>query len=386
MKYTPLTPDVSLNTKDDRSNPVIEAALKLMFNNYSEKSKRDDNNRKIQELFEEGFEVKDPRGTRKIGSKKLYQALWRTASRMKPLDFTIHGTGRPEWAEKIVTEGVGTVMKRGGYDSALRDKNGAFFKLLMYGDGFIQVGTGEEKEDAPIMFRPVSNSNVYFDAYATAMRSPNNSNSVTKCCVVFSHPWDEAVRLYPNLGKIGGPGKIPRLNLENKELEREYEQEVGMEDIVEIAHFYDIANKNYTVFAGTSCTILKEVNGDDYPFVMDKKPFIPVIQYSCMPSAEGFYNHGIGAMLYDLAIVSRRLMNMEVAHIEDNVYPITLINTPQGKSSEFFQKLKMAHEMRTTGNKGYVAMEYDPNNPGSDAVRSETLLTQNNNKRVADGL
>ena len=372
-----LSPDFNLNITDNRNDPAVEAALNLMYNNYSEKTERDSNNRKIQKLFKEGFQVKEPTGTRKIGSKKMYQALWRTASRMRPLDFAIHGTARPEWAEKIVTDGVGTVMDRGGYASSLRDKNGGFMKLLMYGDAFIQVGTGTSKKDAPVKYRPISNTNVYFDAYATAMRSPNNSSSVTKCVVVFSHPWDEAVKLYPKLKKIGGTGRLPRLNSDLKELERNYEQETELDDIIEIGYFYDISNKNYTVFAGTSCTILEQFKGDQYPFMMKDEAYIPILHYSCMPSAEGFYNHGLGAMVYDLAIMSRRLMNMEVGHVEKNVDPDTLIITPQGKASEFFQKAKLAGEMRAAGKRAYIAMEQDPNNPNSNSIQAQTLLTQN---------
>jgi len=356
------------------NNPSVACALDLLFKNYSEKNERDAKNLLIQELFEEGFIVKNPKGTKKLGSKKLFQALWRTASRMKPLDFTIHGAGRPEINERLVTAGVGTVMDNGGYASALRDKNGAFFKLLMYGDGFIQVGLPEDKvtkKGNTVMFRPVSDSNVYVDAYATAMRSPNNSSSVTKACVIFSYPYDEAKKMYP---KLKGQGRIPRNNLEIKELERSYVQEAEIEDVTEIGHYYDLVADEYVIFGGRECVELAKYKGDKYPFKMDGESYIPLIQYSCMPAAEGFYNHGLGGMIYDLAVVSRRLMNMEINHIEDNVYPVTIVNTGQAKASEFFKKLKAAEEMRAAGKKGYVAME---SQNGAVGVQAQSLITQN---------
>lgn len=368
-------PNPSRRVVSGKDDEAVQAALNLIEENYSEKNEQDSRNEKIQELFKEGFEVRDPSGTRKIGSKKLYQAMWRTQNRMKALDFSIHGTGRPEWAEKIVSEGVATVMTNGGYGGSLRDKNGAFSKLLMYGDGFVHVGAAEK--GGVIQFRPVDNSNVYVDAYATAIRSETGSGEASKCCVVFSYPWDKAIQLFPKLEKEGGLGEIPRQNVNEKELSRTYEQEVELDDMVEIAYFYDTSNKTYVIFAGGECTILEKMEGKEYPFLVEGEPYIPVLHYTGMPSSEGFYNHGIGAMIYDLAIVSRRLLNMEVNHIEDNVLPVTLINTPKGKASEFFKKLKVAHDMRAAGKKAYVSMEYDSNNPNSSGVNANSLLTNN---------
>ena len=373
-----LDPEVNINVVPGTDNKAVQTALKLLSVNYTLKNEQDSKNELIQELFEKGFEVRNPVGTKKISSKKLYQALWRTAGRMKPLDFSIHGTDRPEPMEKITTMGVSTVMDRGGYASALRDKNGAFIKLLLYGDAFVQVGANPEKDTmSPLKYRAVSNSNVYVDPYATMMRSPTGSGEVNKCCVIFSYPWAEAIKLFPKLAKTGGAGEIPRNLYSEREIERDYEQEHELETKTEIAYFYDINNNNYTVFAGSACTVLEEHSGDDYPFIMDGEAYIPISQFICMPSAEGFYNHGLGDMLYDLAVVSRRLLNMEVGHIEDNVYPVTLMNVPQGEASKFFNKLQLAHEMRAAGKKGYVAMEYDPTNPNSSSVQSQSLLTNN---------
>jgi len=161
-----------------------------------------------------------------------------------------------------------------------------------------------------------------------------------------------------------------------KELERDFEQTNELHDMVEVAYFYDIENKNYTIFAGTQATVLEEYSGDDYPFIKDDEPYIPVSQFICQPSSEGFYNYGVGSMLFDLAVVQQQLMNLAIGHAEDNVYPITLINVPEGESAKFFNKLKMAHEMRSVGKKGYVSMEYDPNNPNSSQVQAQQLLTQ----------
>tara|TARA_R100000656_G_scaffold84328_1_gene61572 strand:- start:6496 stop:8268 length:1773 start_codon:yes stop_codon:yes gene_type:complete len=380
MSNFTLDPMPNLTPTDGKDDKAVRTALEVMQEHNDIKEQRDSDNQTIMDLMERGFKVVDPSGTRQISSKALQQALWRTIQRMKPLDFTIHGTGRPEFMEQFVTQGVSTVLDRGGYVKALRDKQGAFFNLLLLGDAFIQVGTNPSEYDMPIGFNTISNSNVYVDPFATVMRAESSGRSVSKMVVVFSYSWAEAVKFYPKLKKIGGAGRIPRDLTFDKETARSQQQTTQIKektDLVEIAHFYDIANKNYTVFAGPSCTVLEKKSGDKYPFVKGKKPYIPVIHMICQPASEGFYNHGIGDMIYDLAVLSQRLLNMEINHVNDNTYPIELVNLPKDKSAKFFNDLMAAHEMRAAGKKGFVPVEYDANSPGSSQISSQTLLTNN---------
>jgi len=149
-----------------------------------------------------------------------------------------------------------------------------------------------------------------------------------------------------------------------------------MEDEVEIAFAWDISKDNFTVFAGSACTVLEEFNGKDFPFKKkDGTSYIPLLHFLCIPSSEGFNNHGIGDMLYKLAIVSGRMLNMEVGHAEDNVYPITLVSTPQAEASNFFSKLATANKQRAAGKKPFVVVERDPND--SNDIQAKSLTTQN---------
>lgn len=370
--------DPSSTGRSDKDKPCVKAALLMMSKNMDTKIIRDGRNLLIQQLMEEGFEVADPTGNKKISPQMLQQALWRTANRMKPLDFMIHGTGKPEWLEKVVTDGVTTVMDKGGFLRGLRDKDGTFQKLLLYGDGFLHIGTDpDDDQDIPIVFNPISNTNIYVDSYSTSIRAGGWGRSATQMCVIFSYSWDQACEMWPELEKNGGKGRIPRDTGLLKELERSYIQTVKLDDLVEVAYFYDIANETYCVFAGSQCTLLEEFKDDEYPFIKDGKPYIPIIQFMCLPSSEGFWNYGIGNMLYKLALISKRLLNMGVGHVEDSTYPITLVNVPQSEAAKFFNKLQAAHEMRASGKKGYVAMEYSPNNPGASRVDAQSLITQN---------
>lgn len=373
MAYA-LDPEVNTNVQSDMEDKSIQTALEVIAKNLEKKNERDSINEKIQDLFEAGFEVREPKGARKINSKRLFQAMWRMAGRMKPLDFAVHGTGRGEAIEKVVSSGISTIMDKGGYVSALRNKNGAFFKLLLFGDGFTFVGANPEK-GSPIVFNPVSNTNIYTDQYANGIRTQGWGMDATKLVAVFSYSWAEFVSMFPGMDKKAGLGRIPRETETQEELERDDDDKFKMDDVVEVAYFYDIDNKVYSIFAGAACTLVQRLEGDEYPFVKDNKPYIPVLQWICYPGSEGFYNYGIGNMIYDLALMSQQMMNMELGHITDNTYPVELVNVPQGTESEFFNKLSLAHEMRVAGKRGYVAMGYDPNAPAQ--VSSQTLTSQN---------
>jgi len=372
--------DPKFNTKKVSSgmdNVAVKTALKLIQDANETKQIQDSKNYWIEQLFENGFNVVSPNSVFKLSPQLLQQALWQTVQRMKPLDFQIHGSGRPQFMEHLVTQAAGTVLERGGYISALRDKNGAFYNSLMYGDSFIHIGANPEKSGVPILFNPISNSNVYTDQYATMMRIGTTAGrSVTKCCIIFSMSWSEAVRQYPELKRKGSQGRIPRDMNGNKEIERDWEQTTRLDDITEIAYFYDTTNFNHTVFAGSQCTILREFKGKkDYPFMLNKMPYIPVLQHICMPAMQGFYNHGLGDMLYQMAIVSNKLMNLAIGHVTDNTDPITLVNLPKSEASTFFNKLKLAQEMRQAGRRPMVALTYDENAPGTNQVSANALLT-----------
>jgi len=371
---------VNMNVRSGLDNKAVKTYLNMVGDSVSVKTVQQSDYTAIQDLLTSNFDISDPTGSRKLNSYRLYQALWRTANRMKPLDFMIHGTGIPEWKEKIVSAGIGTVMDRGGYDSALRDKNGVFFNMLLYGDGPLMIGMNPDKKSyAPLLFTPFSAVNLYMDGFSTGIRNRGMAGSAYRAMAIFSYSWNYATELWPQLKKNGGIGKIPReRNAWLKQQERSYEQTFNLEDEVEIGFGFDIHKKNFVVFAGEACTVLEEFNGADYPFVRDDgTPYIPILQFICIPSSEGPFNYGIGHLLYKLALVTQRLLNMELGHAEDNTYPITLVNTPQGEAANFFAKLVEANKMRAAGKKPFVAMEYDPNNPNSSNVQAQSLLTQN---------
>lgn len=377
--------EMNQNTVSGANDPAVKDAIDMIQKNDVVKTTRDAKNRNIQRMFELGFEVRSPDGTKKINSKLLMQALWRVWNKMKPLDFQIIMAEASALKNKIVTDGVRTILENGGLISCLRDKGGMFQKLNMFGDAFMQIGVNPEEnvDQVPLVFQILSNSNIYFDVYATSMRNGGYGQKVTKMCIVRSMSYASACELYPQIKTKGGGGKIPRSDSSFQELERQKNLPTELEkDFTEIAYYFDLENLTYTIFEGTQCTILEQYKGrtgkKKYPFILEStgEAYIPVIHYFCLPSSEGMYNHGIAEMLYDLALITQRMLNMGVGHIDETTYPMTILNVPKGKAGEFFNKLRSGYEMRAKGLKGYVAMEYDPASPTQTGVRAETLLPQ----------
>lgn len=373
-------PETNYSPRNDTDKKSVATALYCIANARDTKIRRDSKNFAIQALIESGMQIWVPNSPKRISPKLLQQVFWRTANRMKPLDFEIFGQGRPEINRRLVTAGVSTVMDKGGYTKSLRDKGGAFQKLIMWGDGFVHFGANPDPKAAfPIIYTPVSNSNIYTDSYSTAIRAGGVGRAARQMAIIFSMGWNTAIAKYPKLKKIAALGKIPRDQGFLKELERTYIQTNKEFDQIEICYFYDLDLPGYVAFAGPTCAVLEELKGDKYPFTLGKKkePYIPVLQFMCMPSTEGIYNHGLGDMFFDIAILMQELQNMGVNHAADNIDPFTLMSVPKGETAKLFNSMRAAGEMRAAGKRPVIPMEYDPASPGGGKIGMAALTTQN---------
>lgn len=354
--------------KDHDIDKSVSKFLYLIADNtLNSKSDRDTKNELIRALFKEGFEIHDPSGTKKVGSKVIQQCLWRVMSKIKFLDYDLHCTGKDQATERLTTEGSRTVMDRGGLNQCFMDKCGVFQNAVMYGDGYLFFGKGENDEN-PVSYRVLRNEDVYYDNFAFGVRGVRPAN---KMAVIFQFDKDEAYELWPELEENAIFGKIPgTYQDQNRDMDRENT------NILEVAWAWDRTAKQYVIFAGVQAFVIDEFEGDEYPFIKNNKSYIPVFQFLCQPSEDGFSNYGVGDMVYDLAIITRKLLNLELGHIEENVHPITLINAPDSKVDELVEKMAMANKARANGKKPFVAMEFDPSG-GQQSVAAQALLTQN---------
>lgn len=333
--------------------------LEFIGKNIDEHNRIETKLRLIKELFELGFEVRDPNGTIKVTSKTLQSVIFRSVGKMKPLDFTVHGSGADEDTEKVMTDGIRTVMDEGNYLSCLRDKGGVFHQIPLFSDAFIQVGFDFEKSRYPVQFRTCSLSDVIVDSHCNDIRSPASGNSCSEIVLIYRYSPAMFKMIYPGV-KATGP--IPRSKVDGQ-LDKTVNQNTVDQDEVEVAHYFNLGDPSYTVFAGSEMKVITEQKGKKYPYVLNDVPYIPVMHWKFFPSYEGFYNHGLGDVLYDLIKLSSACDNMAFGHATDNIYPINIINLPKSQAGEFFQKYITAQDQRAAGGKGWVVNELSVNDP-----------------------
>lgn len=362
---------VKKNIEQFSIDETVHKYLYLIADNtLGTKSERDAKNKLIRALFDEGFEMHDPSGTKKIGSKVIQQCLWRLMRKIKFLDYNINGTGKEDSLERLVTEGVHTVMERGDFDVAFGGKGGVFQNAALFGDGFVMFGQGNN-DDNPVQFRALRNEDVYVDAFATGIRGTHPANRMS---VIFEYDKEEAYEIWPELKEKKVYGRIPG----TYQAEENDNAEVSDSDVVELAWAWNKSLKEHIIFAGSQAELVEEFRDEEYAFVKNNKPYIPVFQFVCQFGTDrSFWNHGIGDMVYDLAVITAKLLNMEVGHIEENVYPLTLINAPQDKVDELVEKMAMATKSRSSGKKSFVAMEFGGIGGSGQTPQAQTLLTNN---------
>ncbi len=352
----------------------VPLARKVMQLSYTDKYTQDSTNESINAVYRGASTVLQPKSPNYIGPKKLYQSIWKTANRTKPLDFEMHGTAVnddqtiDETTEQIVTEGFATVLKRGNYDATFRDKGGMGYNLLMYGDAFRMIGKRGEK-GFPVEFINITNNNLYVSVQSTGFRRGNKP--VTEAVAVFSGTKDEFLALFPSMKRFSDQiyGTIPREQIEIKDLDQTTTQVFnggsGENNIVEWAYYFNRIKKIYTLFVGGNCLVVEEKTGDKYPYVFTdaegrEQTYIPISHYICVPSAEGFYNIGLGALLYDLAIADAETLNDMIGSIKENTYPLTFANVPEALVESFGQLLEMGYRMRKAGQRAIVPLPQGP--------------------------
>jgi len=394
---------------------AVQSSLKLMGKNSTIHNRHEGIWRVIQEMFEGGFSVMDPTGTKKITSKLILQILWKVVNKMKIPDFKIYKSGPfalkndpkeikrdnmvRDQVEQIVTAGVGTVMKEGKFIQCMADKGGAFYKSALFGDCHVQVGYDQDNSDYPINFRVGSLSDTYMNNSCTDIRDAVGGLSADEVVIIYRYTIDQFNELFPDWeGKVAA-GDIPRAYRYKKQLEKTWLQTVyDGEEMIEVGYRIGI-DKCMVVFAGPACTVIDRYEGDEeegetndsaqeesqdiveekksgkksFPYIMDGKPYIPLLHFKFFPSSEGYYNYGIGHMIFDLAVITAQMDNMAYNHAGDNIWPINFVNSPTKNVSKLFNEILKAHEMRAAGGRGYVVSKNAT--PGS-GVTVESFQSQ----------
>ena len=160
MTLTIQDPKIPISGEDGIKEPQVIGALQVVHKNNSTKTNNDTKVRMKRKLYDLAFSGSSAAYPQFTTQKLIYQAVWQTMGRMKPLDGTIHGTGRKEWQESLVTAGVQTALDRGGFFELWRGKNGIAFNMLVDGDAFIWIRKGVKKGQA-VDFNLISILNLF---------------------------------------------------------------------------------------------------------------------------------------------------------------------------------------------------------------------------------
>lgn len=377
--------DFDTNVKSGLRDKSVASALKLYQTSRLSRNEEEDAWTKVSEQYLNSFNVYSTETTQ-IYSKLLFQAHTAVVKRMKRPDRRFLSDGMDALALEALRDGVNSVQDWGGLTEALISDWGAYHKFLLFGNAFVMMSAGEDDE-TPVKYQNLSLTNVYVDPYATSMRNPAGENDVGEMLVVFEYSYDEAKELYPNSEFL--PGKLPISQDLNTLLQYTSQQEQEMADrVVQVGHYYNISNKKkpvYTIMAGASATVIKKFEDKKYMYWHRKKPFIPVLHFKCFPQPAGFYAKGIGQLLFDIAVLEQKIDNLAYAHVEENVYPLTLLNAASGTSKKLLNDIYASRELRALGERSYVVNEV-PATGGQSGLQSLTSapLTQEYERIKAD--
>lgn len=355
----------------------VKRGLALIGAYGADKTARDNQNQMINEVLAEASLVSEPIRPRFVGAKRLKQAVTKTAERITVPKWTLQGDGATEDEEIIVTKAVKEVLHRAGYDWTFTGKGGIIDGILRYGDKYrMFVPTDSTKTSIPFKFQTVDGNNLFMSTEATSFRHGNKI--VTQLVALFRGTIREFEEQFPEYEGQIKPGYIPRKfsfkDLDQTRTQRFRQSMASAEDAedsleTEWAYMFDIHKKTFCFVAGGDLAVLDKKEGKKYPWVFKniegkEEPYIPVSNFICLPSEEGIYNVGLVAYLYDHGITFRRVLNMIIGHVEENTWPDTLVNIPQGQEGAFFQLKDMANQMRAQGQMAYIPITYNPSSPG----------------------
>ena len=372
--------------KDDREDRKIGTFLKVITDSKTIYANHLNTLDTIQKQIISTFDVSDPTTTTKrLSSFILHQAIFKTKKQFKPLDFALRSSEASE-NERIITQSLlEDTMKRAKWNSVLTNDWGANDKQVAFGDAFISFGTNPVKGVFPFVYRNESISSLYFDKNAIMMRNPGGERECRRLVMGRVYSWDQAVEYYPELERIGTAGCLPEFEKLQKDPNYTNEQEdLARERKVEIGFGYDLDHKGgvFTIFAGSTATILMSLEGDDYPFKFkDGTNYIPVVQRLCFANPEGMLNFGLGHALYKLDILERILLNKGVSYTIDNSNPMRVISVQGGSQAQFAKEYSNARRQQAAGELGIIynkIKQGEGDFKGITTLRTEPIINEMN--------
>jgi len=350
------------NPSQGSKDKDVQSALRVFEDNRDQYNKYLSGIRAIVDLDEETFEVAEPIAARRLPQYLLRQIIENFLSKITRPSSTYHSESATERQRVAVRDGIEWIMQQGGFVESLNSKPSAYRDSMLYGDGFIRIGADDSDRPSPIRFDNITPGMVWTDTNATVMRSKRGTRQVTRMNIVYAYDYDQAVQDWP--GKRFSRGEVPREQANDflDDIDKTIEQSFrDKEQEVEICHHFDIGGDTpvYVVFAGKSLTVLSKLRGDDYPFVMDGKPYIPVIDLRWMDASKGFFNKGVGQLFYKMSIARRQLINKSFNQAMNSTDDIKVLSVDKGQGGEAFKRVQDAEQRKAKGERGWIISDFD---------------------------
>lgn len=344
------------NVNSDIDHEIVKEALELISKQSKSYSNRNTDLEKLKQIDDDIFKVEDPSGRDKLPSGLPRQIINKIKGQMTIPSSSYHCDDANEYETTAIRNAIEYILDEGGFEEAFLSKPSVAGDSLMYGDGFIRIGIDEDSE-VPVKFDNIDPTAVFVDQGATVMRSKRGTRAVQRLAVIDSYNYNQALSMYQstNFGK----GEIPKSSDLTKEFIKTSQQDTEEEDeTTEVCHYYDISDKEnptHIIFAGSQCTLIEENQGKSYPFWLDDKtPFIPVGQFLCFPSNEGFYNYGILHVFYKYALLRQQILNKLINQALSNMSDINVLNVEMGKEGLYIQKIREAKKIREKGEQPFI--------------------------------
>lgn len=367
--------EYGMDIQDDQMDDDVKDAIDLFEQYKEENDKYIEEKKKIDEILEQATTISSPTGSQRMDCRLLFMATQRAMQKAKPLDFTLHSSGSTPDLKKVMRDSVSTVMDRGYYVECLRGRGGVFQEVFTYGDGAIFIGSDPESK-FPIHFRVVEFDRIAVNRGARAIRSPYNGKSARKLGFTIKYSEDEFEALYPDFCEKVTYSNIPASNSERSESIKTLKGNREEEKTIEVAFTFDLDEKCYLVFAGGAATILEKKKGKEYPYVLDGKPYIPLIILSAFYDKNKFTNYGLGHLIYKLDIIGRKIKNMGLQDVFNRILPIDFLSVAQGKAAQAMADIEEAKKINERGQRAIIPIERSATDPNGSQVVMSQLQSQ----------
>lgn len=252
-------------------------------------------------------------------------------------------------ASAAIKAGIEYVMKEGGWVNALKsNKDGAYFMFTLLGDAFVFIeGAGKATKDnpVPLCFNTMSPDRVFFNRSAVKMRGSARGNNVRRAFMVYDMTFDEYMedivstikdKEMREAAENVSWGELPQSDdIDSMAQERDDEDtESEISRKGQVGVYIDLDARAKIIIAGSSATIISKFVDNEFPYVMDNKPYMPIIALSCFAKTRGFYNAGLGHYMSEINQLDEILQNKTVSGAIKEVDPIDVLTVGNGQANQ----------------------------------------------------